>query len=246
MLKRIAARCDSDSHEHAPAHLGIPNLKARMRAHVYHFVSGVDPAEVPLVTLHGSGGNEHELVPVATELSAASPILGIRGTVSIDDGFAFFHRFPDRSIDEVDIMGRIPVLADFIKETMANLGLIQRPIAIGFSNGAIMAAALLLTHPTLLAGAVLFRPLSPFRDNVPVRLDRVPILIVDGEYDHRRSPGDGARLADRFRVAGAMVTHRLLPVGHSIGDADLSIARGWLQTNASTWPNPAEAVWSTH
>jgi phospholipase/carboxylesterase len=153
------------------------------------------------VLLHGSGGNEHDLVPVAEELAPGSPILGVRGTVAIDGGFAFFHRMPDRSIDEADITARTPVLAEFIQDTTASHGLTVAPIAIGFSNGAIMAASLLLIRPWLLAGAILFRPLSPFSDAPPNRLNGVRVLIIDGEKDDRRSPGDGARLAARLRDA---------------------------------------------
>jgi phospholipase/carboxylesterase len=72
--------------------------------------------------------------------------------VAIDGGFAFFHRFSDRTIDEGDITARTPVLADFIKTTLASYSVTRAPIAIGFSNGAIMVAALLLTRPSLLAG----------------------------------------------------------------------------------------------
>jgi len=79
-----------------------------------------------------------------------------------------------------------------------------------------MAAALLLTRPGLLAGAILYRPLSPFRDDLPTRLDRIPVLIIDGDKDSRRSPGDGARLAERLIRAGATVTHHVMLVGHSI------------------------------
>ena len=102
-------------------------------------------------------------------------------------------------------------------------------MAIGFSNGAIMAAALLLTHPGLLAGAILFRPLSPFSDDPPRCLDATPVLIVDGAKDSRRSPGDGARLAERLAHAGATVTHHVLAVGHAITAEDMRIARAWLQ-----------------
>jgi phospholipase/carboxylesterase len=91
-----------------------------------------------------------------------------------------------------------------------------------------MAAALLLTRPALLAGAILFRPLSPFQNDLTTRLDGAPVLIIDGEKDSRRSPGDGVRLADRLARAGAMVSHRVLPVGHSITPMDLEIAREWL------------------
>jgi len=89
-------------------------------------------------------------------------------------------------------------------------------------------AALLLTRPSLLAGAVLFRPLSPFTNDLRIPLDGTPVLIIDGEKDTRRSPGDGTRLAERLIRAGASVTHHVLPVGHSITALDRDIAREWL------------------
>lgn len=196
--------------------------------HVHQLIPATEATRAPLVLLHGSGGGEHDLVPLAEELAPGSPILGVRGTVAIDGGFAFFHRFPDRSIDEADIAARIPVLADFIEATSTRHSFTRAPVAIGFSNGAIMAAALLLTHPGLLAGAILFRPLSPFADDLPIRLNGTPVLIMDGEKDTRRSPGDGARLAERLIRAGATVTRHLLPVGHSITALDREIARYWL------------------
>jgi phospholipase/carboxylesterase len=91
-----------------------------------------------------------------------------------------------------------------------------------------MAAALLLTRPRLLAGAILFRPLSPFSDDPSTRLDGVSVLIIHGDKDTCRSPGDGARLAQRLRDAGATVTHHVLPVGHSITEMDRRIAGEWL------------------
>ena len=197
--------------------------------HAHRFVSGTDPTRAPLVLLHGSGGNECDLMPLAAELAPAAAKLGIRGTVEIDGGYAFFHRFPDRRVDEADIVSRVPVLADFIATVSDRYGCDRPPIAIGFSNGAIMAAALLLTHPGLLAAAVLLRPLSPFTHDLPHRLDNTPVLIIDGDKDSRRSPGDGLRLAERLVRAGAKVTHHVLPVGHAITDEDKRIARAWLQ-----------------
>ena len=200
-------------------------------AHIHHFIPGSDPAKPPLVLLHGSGGDEHELVPLAADLAPGSPILAIRGGIPFDGGFAFFHRLPDRSIDEADITSRAVILADFIEAASTQYGLSRAPIAIGFSNGAIMAAALLLTRPGLLAGAILFRPLSPFRADLPTRLDGTPVLIIDGEKDSRRSPGDGARLAARLTRAGATVTHHVLPVGHSIYR---EVTAKWLATAIRT------------
>ena len=198
-------------------------------AHAHCFRPGTDTSRAPLVLLHGSGGNEFDLLPLAGELAPEAAKLGIRGTVAIDDGYAFFHRFPDRRVDEADIAARAPVLADFVVAACGSYRFDRRPMAVGFSNGAIMAAALLLTHPGLLAAAILFRPLSPFTHDLPHRLDRTPVLIIDGDKDSRRSPGDGRRLAERLVRAGALVTHHALPVGHAITAEDIRIASGWRQ-----------------
>lgn len=93
-----------------------------------------------------------------------------------------------------------------------------------------MAAALLTTHPGLLAGAILFRPLSPFTHEPPGRLGDTPVLIIDGAQDSRRSPGDGCRLAERLRRAGASVAHHLLPTGCAINIEDGEIAQEWLRS----------------
>jgi phospholipase/carboxylesterase len=116
-------------------------------SHRHLFIPGTEPIRPPLILLHGSGGDEHELVPLAADGGPESPTLGIRGTVPIDGGFAFFQRFEDRTIDEADIAGRVSVLADFIEAASTRHSLARAPIAIGFSNGAIMVAALLLTRP---------------------------------------------------------------------------------------------------
>jgi phospholipase/carboxylesterase len=192
---------------------------------MHQFIPG---AGVPLVLLHGSGGDERELIPLANELAPGAPTFGIHGTVEIDGGFAFFHRRPDRSIDEADIEARIPPLAAFIDAAGAENDFTKPPVIVGFSNGAIMAAALLLTHPALFSAGILFRPLSPFLGDRPYRLDAKPVLIIDGEKDSRRSPGDGTRLAERMTRAGAAVTHHILPVGHAITDSDRRIAGEWL------------------
>lgn len=202
--------------------------------HVYTFLAGTNATTVPLVLLHGTGGNESDLIPLADDVAPGATKLGIRGTVAVEGGYAFFHRFLDRQVDEGDLAARVPALADFIEESCVDYHLSRQPVAIGFSNGAIMAAALLYMHPRLLAGAILFRPLSPFTHDPPHRLDRMPVLIIDGAKDGRRSASDGLRLADRLRRAGAVVTHHVLPVGHSITADDGAIAREWLRALNAT------------
>lgn len=210
--------------------------------HVHCFVAGVDPSRAPLVLLHGSDGQETDLVPLAADLSPGAAVLGVRGPVATEGGYAFFRRFPDRRVDEADVAARVPALADFIQASCSDRNLDRRPVAVSFSNGAIMAAALLMTRPDLLEGAVLFRPLSPFPDDLRPRLDAKPVLIIDGANDPRRLSGDGLRLAEQLRRAGALVTHRVLPTGHAITNEDRLIARPWLHALEPEQPLPSDGL----
>jgi phospholipase/carboxylesterase len=103
--------------------------RAPMTSHTHHFIPGTDLAKPPLVLLHGSCGNEHELVPLAGDLARRSPILAVRGGIPFDGGYPFFHRFPDRSIDEADIASRAAILADFIGAASMQYSLTRAPIA---------------------------------------------------------------------------------------------------------------------
>lgn len=201
---------------------------------IFHlFTPGADPACAPLLLLHGTGGTELDLLPLARDLSAGTSTVSVRGTVAIDGGFAFFHRHPDRTVNEADIKERASTLANFLETCRAHHGF-AAPIAVGFSNGAIMAAALLLTRPSLLSGAILFRPLSPLSKDLPARMHATPVLIIDGQNDTRRSRGDGLRLAERLTRAGAAVTHHVLHAGHAITSGDRQIAREWIAKTVQT------------
>lgn len=103
------------------------------------------------------------------------------------DDYAFFDRFPDRRVNEADIIARTPILVEFNWPSSSRYNLAGRPVLSAFSHdGAIMAAALLLIRLSLLAGAILFRPLSSLASDPPTRLDGSPVLIFDGEKDSRR------------------------------------------------------------
>jgi phospholipase/carboxylesterase len=198
-----------------------------LESHIHRLVAGTDPSKPPLVLLHGSAGTEDDLVPLAADVAPGSALLAIRGNVPFDNGTAFFRRFEDRTIDEADLRERAAVLADFIEAAAARYRFAREPIALGFSNGAIMAAALLLMRPGLLSAAVLLRPLSPFADNPPTRLPRTPVLIIDGDKDRRRSPGDGRVLANRLTLLGARVSHHVLPIGHALTPQDTGTILNW-------------------
>ncbi|TDE89495.1 hypothetical protein EXU48_20225 [Occultella glacieicola] len=191
-------------------------------------MAGADTSLAPLVLLHGSNGYETDLLPLAEELAPGAAKLGVRGTVAMEPGYAFFRRSPDRRLDEDAIVAAVPALSTFIEKSCVDHNLTGRPVAVGFSNGAIMVAALLITRPGLFERAILFRPLSPFAVDPPHLLDGTPVLIVDGAKDVRRSSGDGRRLAERLRRAGALVIQHELPVGHRITSQDVLTARQWL------------------
>jgi phospholipase/carboxylesterase len=194
------------------------------------FEAGSEATGDSLVLLHGSHGTESDLLPLARRLAPESTRLGVRGAVTWGDGYAFFRRHPDRRVDETDIESRVGPLAALIRDHTADGRFARPPVVVGFSNGAIMAAALVATCPGLLSGAVLFRPLSPFTAADAYQRCTLPIVIIDGAQDPRRSPTDGLRLAERLSRAGADVTHRVLPVGHAITAEDEEIAREWLGT----------------
>jgi phospholipase/carboxylesterase len=103
--------------------------------HADCFLPGTDTTGVPLVLLHGSGGNECALMPLASELAPKAAKLGIRDSVAIADGYAFVHRFPDRRLDQADIEAKASVLAEFIETSRARYNFGRRPMSIGFSNG---------------------------------------------------------------------------------------------------------------
>jgi phospholipase/carboxylesterase len=199
--------------------------------HEYQFVAGTDPARPPLILFHGSGQNEADIAPLAARLSPEATAIAVRGAIPWETGYAFFRRFADRSIDEDSILEQAPVLAEFLTKVGASHNLRERPVLVGFSNGAIMAAALVSLYPDLAAGAVLFRPLSPFATPPGARLPGTPVLIIDGSKDNRRTPDDGRRLAEQMKDAGAAITHHQLPTGHAITKADCVLVRDWLQAH---------------
>ena len=200
-----------------------------MRPHDHHLVRRGGLDHTPLLMLHGSGGTEQDMVPLASQLAPASMAVAVRGAMPWEGGFAFFRRFEDRSIDERDLLARVGRLADEVAQIGMDYRFPRPPIAIGFSNGAIMAAALVMLYPQCLSAAVLLRPLSPFATDPGTRLPRTPVLIIDGHHDERRSSGDGARLARRLAHMGAEATHHQLPTGHSITEDDIRLGREWLK-----------------
>ena len=193
----------------------------------HRFVPATAPGLPPLLLLHGTGGDETDLLPLGRTLLPGAALLSPRGAVLENGMPRFFRRLAEGVFDEADLRRRASDLADFIAEARTAYGL-AAPVAVGFSNGANIAAALLLLHPGVLAGAVLLRPMVPLRETPPVDLAGRPVLMLSGAADPIVPAANVGSLAERLRAAGATVSHETLPVGHGLSQADVAQAGAWL------------------
>jgi phospholipase/carboxylesterase len=139
----------------------------------------------------------------------------------------FFRRLAEGVFDVADLHARTDELADFVTQARAAYHL-EKPIAVGFSNGANVAASLLLRHPDLLAGAVLLRAMLPFDPAELPHLSGIPVLLVLGSADPMIPPESSKKLAQVLSAAGADLRTEILPAGHGLTPQDLALARAWL------------------
>ena len=159
-------------------------------------------AAPPLLLLHGTGGDENDLLPLGRAVAPGSALLSPRGKVLENGMPRFFRRLAEGVFDEDDVRRRADELADFVAEARAAYGL-AAPVALGFSNGANIAAALLLLRPEALAGAVLLRAMVPLAEPPKADLAGKPVLILSGAIDPIVPPDNAARLATQLADAGA-------------------------------------------
>jgi phospholipase/carboxylesterase len=129
--------------------------------------------------------------------------------------------------DEQDVIKRAHELADFIIEAGKAYGL-AKPIAVGFSNGANIAAAILLLRPEALSGAVLLRAMVPLAKPPQAELAQTPVLIISGASDPIIPASNANLLATMLRNAHADVIHETLPTGHNLTQNDVTLATTWL------------------
>jgi predicted esterase len=194
----------------------------------YHVAAGTSPWTI--VPLHATGGDEHQLVPLAHHLAPGAAVIAPRGTV-MEDGHIrrFFRRRSMADLDIDDLKERADELAVSLRGQLAEHRRDpRRVIAVGYSNGANIAVALLLRHPGLLAGAVLLRPMLPYTPESNPDLAGVSVLVAAGEGDPYSSPEMTAALTGLLRDSGAAVEMSLEPGGHQIGQGDVDGAAKWV------------------
>ncbi|KRQ01145.1 alpha/beta hydrolase [Bradyrhizobium manausense] len=181
----------------------------------------------PLLLLHGTGGDENDLLGLGRMISPGSALLSPRGR-ALEHGMPrFFRRLAEGVFDEDDVRRRALELGDFVADARKRYE-IAAPVAVGFSNGANIAAALLLLKPDVLAGAVLLRAMVPLSDPPEAELSGKPVLLLSGQADPIVPSSNSVRLAALLSDAGARVDHKVLPAGHQLSQADVTLARSWI------------------
>lgn len=205
-------------------------LEALGFAHVFE----PGDSDVTLLLLHGTGGDEHDLVPLGRRLAPAAALLSPRGKVLEGGMPRFFRRLAVGRLDIPDLLARTDELRAFVSAAASAYHLDPgRIVALGFSNGANIAASLLLRETDssnpLLRGAALLRPMLPYEpDEVPA-LGGTDVLVAAGQSDPYSSPEQTQRLTAILRQGGAEVTIHTEPgAGHNLGPGDLAAVSGWM------------------
>lgn len=195
----------------------------------HQFVPATSPGQPTILLLHGTGGGEHDLLPLGRALAPGAALLSPRGGVLEHGMPRFFRRFAEGLFDLDDVRARAGDLAAFVAEAAATYGLEAGPvIAAGYSNGANIAHATLLLHPGVFAGAVLFHPQLVLTPEPLPDLNGTPVFISAGERDPIVSRNDVEGLVDVLTRSGARVATHWLAGGHSLSRDETDLARDWI------------------
>lgn|SRR5699024_10311342 len=186
------------------------------RPHVWQPGDG-DTGAAPLLLLHGTGGDENDLLPLREHLAPGAPTLSVRGAITENGMPRFFRRVREGVFDEDDLRSRVDELAEFLTVAETEYGVRSGSWrAVGFSNGANIAAAMLLRRPATLAGAVLLAAMVPFREPPHADLNGTRVAVVNGSHDPIATPWQTETLTNQLRTAGADVTRLDHDGGHTI------------------------------
>jgi predicted esterase len=201
---------------------------------IHRFVPGLGGEERVLLLLHGTGGDENDLIPLGQQLLPGAALLSPRGKVLENGMPRFFRRLAEGVFDLEDLKRRTEELAEFVRESSHRYKFSMGDlIAVGYSNGANIASSLLLTHPEVIRGVGLLRPMIPFVPAALPDLHGKRAFLANGKHDPTVPPGQPEQLAGIFREAGAEVAMYLSPGGHGLTSDDLTALGAWLREEIS-------------
>jgi predicted esterase len=196
---------------------------------VHVFIPAEKPTSPTLLMLHGTGGDEQDLLPLGRELWPGAALLGVRGKVLENGMPRFFRRFAEGVFDIEDLKYRAEELAQFIDDASERYEFSKtRLILVGYSNGANIAASLILLHPHYLAAAVLFRVMVPFVPDLIRDFSHLSVFLGAGHLDPIVPSEQVEELASIFESGGADVTISWRQGGHELGEDDVRAAKTWL------------------
>lgn len=201
---------------------------------IHHFIPAQSSsAHRVLLLLHGTGGNENDMIPLGRDLDASAALLSLRGNVLENGMPRFFRRLAEGVFDEEDVVRRANELADFIPAAAAKYEFDPTMLtAVGYSNGANIAAAILLLRPGVIESAVLLRAMVPLTPATLPDLAGTRVLICTGTHDPIIPVENAERLTVMLREAGAEVTLRFEEAGHQLVFNEIAAAKNWLRESS--------------
>ncbi|MET3892676.1 phospholipase/carboxylesterase [Bosea sp. OAE506] len=195
---------------------------------VHRFNRPEDPDGTTLVLLHGTGGSEADLMPIARRVAPRATLLGVRGRATEEGTNRWFRRLDAKTFDQADIRSEAEAFSAFFEGALTGYGLdAERLVFLGYSNGANFLAAVIQLHPGLVRRAVLLRGLQTLESPPDVDLSDIDVLVLGGREDPyaRFAPQLEGPLIRR----GARVDVRDIPAGHELGDEDVVETTRWLR-----------------
>ena len=196
----------------------------------HRFIPSTSGDRRTLLLLHGTGGNEDSMLPLASALAPGAAVLSPRGQVLERGMPRFFRRLAEGVFDIPDLIARTGDLASFVEEAVARYRLDPEAItAVGFSNGANIAASLLLLRPGLIKGAMLFRAMVPLEPEQRPALSGTRVLLSEGRFDPLVPQSNAEHLAELLRSGGANVTLNWWDAGHELARGEIERAAEWLE-----------------
>jgi phospholipase/carboxylesterase len=197
---------------------------------IHKFIKGTNPKKPTLLLLHGTGGDENDLLPIGKMIDGESSILSVRGEV-IENGMPrFFRRIAPGVFDEQDLMYRTSQLNDFIDQASKTYDFDRGDVvAVGYSNGANIAANMLMQIPYSLSGAILMHPMLPRKDGVVPVLKGIQVLITAGNSDPIVPLASTQALKKILEENGAEISLSWFKFGHKLSSEEIQFIIKWYQ-----------------